>query len=356
MKVEKTYFGKTSKGEEVSLYTMTNSNGIVVKVSDFGAVLVELHTPDREGVVKDIVLGYDNVNQYEKNAPGFGAVIGRHANRIGKASFMLNGKKYELEKNDGENNLHSGTEGYQKRMWSASCVEEKSKASVEFSLHSPDNDQGFPANLEVTVCYTLAEDNTLTLSYKAVPDADTIINLTNHTYFNLAGHDFGDVLSHKVWIDSDFFTCADEQAIPTGEIVSVKGTPMDFNEKKAIGLEIDSSYEATLLGHGYDHNWVLKTAKNKMSLIASMEEETSGRGLKVYTNLPGVQFYTGNFLDGTEIGKNGVVYQRRSGACFETQYFPDSMHHENFPSDVFKKGNVYSSETKFEFYVIDNKK
>lgn len=353
MSIEKSDFGITEKGEQASLYTLKNANGMTVKVSDFGAVLVEVHTPDKEGRFEDIVLGYDNLRQYEKNEPSFGGLIGRHANRIGKASFTLNGVFYALEKNDGQNNLHSGQAGYQRRMWEAAAEESGLGSRVEFSLHSPDMDQGFPGNLDVKVAYTLTEDNALILSYEAVADADTIVNLTNHCYFNLAGHASGDVLSQKVWIDADYFTQLDAEAIPTGMILPVKGTPMDFNEKKVIGEEIDSGYEATALGHGYDHNWVLKTEDGEVSLVAGMEDEASGRGMKVYTNLPGLQFYTANFLDGLEKGKGGISYVRRSGACFETQFFPDSIHHENFRQAVLRAGEVYEAETVFEFYVIE---
>lgn len=351
MGIVKTSFGVTSKGEEASIYTLTNGNGMVVKVSDFGAVLVEVHVPDRNGERKDVVLGYDSVNQYEVNGPGFGALIGRHANRIGGAEIELNGKHYPLEKNDGRNNLHSGQQGYQRRMWKAECEEDELGSKVEFSLHSPDGDQGFPGNLEVMVSYTLTEDNALILNYEAVPEEDTIVNLTNHTYFNLAGHDSGDVLAQKVWIDADYYTRADAESIPTGEMIPVEGTPMDFRVAKAIGEEIDSPYEATKLGRGYDHNWVLKTESGDTSLVAFMEDEASGRGVRVYTNLPGVQFYTANFLNGTEVGKGGAVYQKRNGACFETQFFPDSMHHENFRQAVVREGESYKAETVFAFYM-----
>lgn len=353
MGVVKSDFGVTKDGKQASLYTLTNSAGVVVKVSDFGAVLVEAHTPDRNGVLEDIVLGYDNVGQYEVNKPSFGGLVGRHANRIAKASFTLNGVCYSLEQNSGQNNLHSGRSGYQRRMWEARILEEKESSCVEFSLHSPDLDQGFPGNLEVKVVYTLTEKNALHLSYQAVSDADTVINLTNHAYFNLAGHGSGDVLSQVVWIDADYYTEADQESIPTGRILPVMGTALDFREKKRIGEGIDSEEMAVVLGNGYDHNWVLKTEKGKVSLVAGMEEEKSGRGMRVYTNLPGMQFYTGNFLDGTEVGKGGARYVRRGGACFETQYFPDSIHHENFQQAILLAGEVYQAETVFEFYVME---
>lgn len=352
MGIHKECFGITKDGFEASLYVLRNENGTVVKVSDFGAVIVSIETKDRNGRLADIVLGYPDVNGYEKNGPGFGALIGRHANRIGHAEFKLNGVQYTLEKNDGDNNLHSGVNGFQKRPWKAEESDSPLGASVSFSLHSPDGDQGFPGNLDVTVTYTLTEDDSLLLTYEAVSDADTVVNLTNHSYFNLSGHDSGDVLKQKVWIDADYYTEADEESIPTGRILPVKGTPMDFNSLKPIGQEIESGYQALVLGKGYDHNWVLKT-EGEVSLVARMEDEASGRGLEVYTDLPGMQFYTANYLNGTEVGKDGAVYHRRNGACFETQYFPDSMNHDNFPSPVLRAGEEFKSQTVFHFYTAE---
>lgn len=351
MAIRKEDFGVTKDGFAASLYVLENGNGTVVKVSDFGAVIVSVETKDRNGVLADIALGYPGVSGYEKNGPGFGALIGRHANRIGNGAFTLNGVNYQLEKNDGRNNLHSGADGYQKRPWTAAEADSQLGEAITFSLHSPDGDQGFPGSLEVAVTYILTEDDSLILSYEAAAEADTVVNLTNHSYFNLAGHASGDVLAQKVWIDSDYYTEADAEFIPTGRILPVRDTPMDFNTLKPIGEGIDSSYEATVSGKGYDHNWVLKTEAGEMALVARMEDDASGRGLEVHTDLPGMQFYTGNFLDGTETGKDGAVYRRRSGACFETQYFPDSMNHENFPSPVLRAGESFRSQTVFRFYV-----
>ncbi len=345
-------FGTTKDGFQAKLYILENENGTIVKVSDFGAVIVSVIVKDRDGKAADIALGYPDVTGYETNGPGFGACIGRCANRIGNAAFTLNDITYSLEKNDGKNNLHSGKNGYQKRPWEAEELDSPLGAAVSFSLHSPDGDQGFPGNLDVTVTYTLTDEDSLILSYKAVSDADTIVNLTNHSYFNLAGHGSGDVLKQKVWMDADFYTEADEESIPTGQILPVAGTPMDFNTPKAIGEDIDSDYKAVVLGRGFDHNWILKT-EDEVKLVARMEDEGSGRGLEVYTDLPGMQFYTGNFLRGTETGKEGVIYQRRAGACFETQYFPDSVHHDNFPSPVLPAYKEYSSQTIFRFYVVE---
>lgn len=343
-------FGITQDGFRAKLYILKNQNGTTVKVSDFGAVIVSIETKDRNGEFADIVLGYPDVSGYEVNKPGFGACIGRHANRIRNAEFTLNGVVYSLERNDGRNNLHSGTDGYQKRPWEAAEVSSPLGEAVSFSLHSPDGDQGFPGNLTVTVTYTLTEDDSLILTYRAAADADTVVNLTNHSYFNLSGHSYGTVLDHTVWIDSDYFTEADDEWIPTGRILPVKGTPMDFTQKKPIGRDIGSDYEAIVNGRGYDHNWVLKT-EGGVTLAARMEDERSGRGLEVYTDLPGMQFYTGNFLDGTQKGKDGAVYPYRAGACFETQYYPDSMNHKNFPSPVLHAGEEFNSRTVFHFYV-----
>lgn len=353
MGIRKESFGVTSDGFKASLYILENGNGTVVKLSDFGAVIAAIETKDREGVLEDIALGYRDVSGYEKNPPGFGALIGRHANRIAKAEFTLNGVRYPLEKNDGENNLHSGGTGYQKRPWESIVSEGPLGPEVCFTLDSPDGDQGFPGNVRVSVTYTLTEDDSLMLSYEALTDADTVLNLTNHSYFNLAGHASGDVLKQKVWIDADYYTESDRELIPTGRILPVKGTPMDFNELKPIGQDIDEDYEALVIGRGYDHNWVLKTADGEVSLVARMEDEQTGRGMEVYTDLPGVQFYTGNFLDGTDVGKDGAVYYQRNGACFETQYFPDSVHHENFPSPVLRAGRTFRSQTVFHFYVTE---
>ena len=353
MGIVKSDFGKTKDGKQAFLYTLTNKNGMVVKVSELGAVLVEVHVPDRDGVFEDVVLGYDNVAQYEVNKPSFGGLVGRHANRIAKASFTLNGVTYSLEQNSGQNNLHSGSFGYQRRLWKGEIKEDGENSCVEFSFYSPDMDQGFPGNLEVKVAYTLTDKNALQLSYYAVSDADTILNLTNHAYFNLAGHASGDVLSQMVWIDADYFTETDAESIPTGVLLPVEGTAMDFRQKKRIGKEIFSEEKAIVLGNGYDHNWVLKTEDGKVSLVAGMEDPKSGRGMRVYTDMPGLQFYTGNFLNGTEVGKGGVRYIRRSGACFETQYFPDSMHHKNFRQAILKAGETYRAEAVFEFYVME---
>lgn len=337
-------FGSTSKKEEAVLYTLTNENGMSASITNYGAALVKLNVPDKEGKLRDVVLGYDDVTGYEKGGGSFGAPIGRNANRIGGAVITIQDKTYELEKNDNGNNLHSGTNYYNKRIWN---VGEKTDSKIELVLHSPDGDQGYPGTLDMHVTYELTEDNELRLIYDAVPDQDTIINMTNHSYFNLDGHDSGNVLKELVTLDADYFTRADAQSIPTGELVDVTGTPMDFRMPRALGEAIDADYEAVRLGKGYDHNWVLKN-NGKFDKVAQAVSEKSGIVMEVWTDLPGMQMYTANFLD-NEHGKNGAVYGIRDAVCFETQYFPDAVHHENFASPICKKGMPYHTVTSYKF-------
>ncbi|MFR8032800.1 MAG: aldose epimerase family protein [Lachnospiraceae bacterium] len=349
MGITKTEFGKTKEGKTAYLYTLNNSKGMKAAVSDFGAVLQALWVPFPDGSTKDVVLGFDELKGYFENDPGFGAVIGRHANRIGNAEFTLNGKEYHLAKNDGENNLHSNPHGYHRRLWEAEVCESELGEAVAFHLFSPDGDQGFPGNLDVTVTYTLTEENSLMIHYYASGDQDTVVNMTNHSYFNLSGHDAGHAVDQKVQIFADAYTRADAASIPTGEILSVEGTPMDFRVMKRISDEIDSDYEATRLGNGYDHNWILNGGRNEFRKVAVLSDERSGMDMEVHTDLPGIQFYTGNFLDGTLKGKGGCIYEKRAGVCFETQYYPDSVHHANFPSPVLKAGEEYDTTTVFRF-------
>lgn len=337
-------FGSTSKKEEAVLYTLTNEKGMSASITNYGAALVKLNVPDKEGKLRDVVLGYDDVTGYEKGGGSFGAPVGRNANRIGGAVITIQDKTYELEKNDNGNNLHSGTNYYNKRIWN---VGEKTDSKIEFVLHSPDGDQGYPGTLDMHVTYELTEDNELRLIYDAVPDQDTIINMTNHSYFNLDGHDSGNVLKELVTLDADYFTRADAQSIPTGELVDVTGTPMDFRMPRALGEAIDADYEAVRLGKGYDHNWVLKN-NGKFDKVAQAVSEKSGIVMEVWTDLPGMQMYTANFLD-NEHGKNGAVYGIRDAVCFETQYFPDAVHHENFASPICKKGIPYHTVTSYKF-------
>ncbi len=347
MAFEKTIFGETTKGDTAYLYTVTNKNGMKAVYTDFGAILVSLYVADRNGNMDDIILGFDNPKTYYQNNPNHGATIGRFANRIGQAKYTLNGVTYELDKNDGNNNLHSGFDGYHNRMWDV--VTNDADNSITFSLFSEDMDQGFPGNFNVSVKYTLTDDNELVIEYNGKSDKDTLVNMTNHSYFNLLGEGKGDVLGHKVWIDSDEFTFADEEAIPNGEIRKVAGTPMDFNEPKTIGRDIEMDYDMLKFGTGYDHNWILKTNKGQINLVAKLMEETTGRIMEVYTDLPGMQMYTGNFLRGDLAGKSGVKYSQRMGVCFETQYYPNAINVPSFPQPVLKAGDRYHTITAYKF-------
>lgn len=343
--MKKRNFGKNQKGESVTMYSFENTNGMVMEVSNFGATLHSLFVPDKNGVLRDVVLGYDDLSRYE-NPKGtfFGATIGRNANRIQKGQFELNGKKYQLEINDQKNNLHSGCDSYSFRVWNVKVITEN---SITFFLHSPDGDQGYPGAVDIYVRYVLTDENEVRIDYCAVPEEDTILNFTNHSYFNLNGHDSGDVLEQEAWIDSDAFTPTDVELIPTGEIVSVEGTPMDFRVSKKLGKDIGVDYEALKLGNGYDHNFALNN-NGKLEKVAGLYSDESGIKMEVYTDLPGVQLYTGNFIN-NELGKNGVIYQQRQGVCFETQYFPDAMNHDNFCSPIFRKGDEYKTTTIYKF-------
>ena len=336
-------FGMTSKGEETRLFTIQNDKGMEIKVSDYGATLVQVRVPDKEGRLLDVVLGYDDVQGYEAGNAFFGATIGRVANRIGNGEFRLGGRTYELTRNDGQNTLHGGRDFYNKRIWKTGETQED---HVEFLMDSPSGDQGFPGNVKISVTYTLTKDNEVKIHYRAVPDADTLMNLTNHSYFNLSGHASGTVLDQEVMLYADAYARADSQSIPTGEIVPVSGTPMDFRQLKPVGAEIEEAYEALEFGKGYDHNWVLNgNGYRKAAFIRSKE---SGIAMEVYTDLPGMQFYTANFVD-HEKGKAGAVYNMRQAACFETQYFPDAVHKDHFEGPEVKAGEVYETTTAYRF-------
>ena len=337
-------FGATKNGEKASCYVLKNSKGMEAVVSDFGASLLKLYVPDKDGKTQDVVLGYETLEDYENGGDSLGATVGRVANRIGMAEFELNGKKYELTKNDnGENTLHGGIDFYNKRMWD---VKEEDDTHVVFALVSPDGDQGFPGEVKIEVSYTITEENELKIHYHAIPDQDTLLNMTNHSYFNLSGHASGTAWNAKVWIDADAFTETDAELIPTGTVVPVEGTPMDFRKEKVVEKEIGADYTPLKLAGGYDHNWVLNGKGFRKA--ASAESEETGIKMEVYTDLPGMQFYSGNFLAGSK-GKEGAVYEKGYGICFETQYFPDAIHKENFESPITKAGEVYDTTTVYKF-------
>lgn len=346
MGVRKSRFGKTADGKQVSIYTMVNSKGMGVEVTDYGATLVAVTVPDKNGRIEDVVLGYDDVTDYVANDGYFGATIGRNGNRIGGAVVEIAGQKYEMDQNENSNNLHSGFHGFDKAIWETELSEDG--LTVKFTHLSPHMDQGLPGNFQVSVEYTLTEDNELKIHYHGKTDMDTIANLTNHSYFNLSGHGEKNILEHLVWIDADAFTPMDRESIPTGEVRPVQGTPMDFTVPKKIGQDIEDTYEQLVLGKGYDHNYVLNNQNGQIRKCAQVTDEASGRVMEVYTDCVGVQFYTGNFITPRD-GKDGVRYDKRSGFCLETQYYPDANHHENFPSSILKAGEVYDTTTIYQF-------
>jgi aldose 1-epimerase len=349
MSIEKRLFGKTAEGTEVYLFTLKNSNGMTAEIINYGGVIVSLSVPDAKGNFEDVVLGYDNLESYTKKGPYLGAAIGRHGNRIENATFEIDGIVYNLTKNEGENQLHGGNIGFDKVVWTPEIVVEDGNEALELSYLSKDGEEGYPGNLTVKITYTLTEDNAIKIDYYAVTDKDTVVNLTNHSYFNLSGHASGDILKHKVMINSDSFTVADKQSLPTGEIASVKGTPMDFTELTPVDKGIFSDYEQIVFANGYDHNWILKVSGKEPEKAAEVVDDASGRIMEVYTTKPGVQFYTGNFLDGTHIGKGGVHYKQRSGLCLETQYYPNSLKHKHFPSPILRVGEEYKHTTIYKF-------
>ncbi len=348
--VEKSFFGKMDDGKEVSRYTLTNKNGISASFLDLGAIWSTMMVPDRDGVFKDVLLGHETVEECLSSDGHLGEAVGRNANRIGGASFTLNGKKYELTANDGPNNLHSGLDFYRNRIWMAEYKTDVN--TISFVLESPDGDQGYPGNALIRVTYTLTDEDEVKIHYEASCDQDTIFNMTNHAYFNLAGHDSGEALSQFVYIDSDAMTAVNEVLIPTGEICKVCGTPMDFTDFKPIGRDIESDYDQLKLGGGYDHNWILNHEPGAFSLSAAAIDEKSGRKMEVYTDLPGIQFYTGNFLDEHVTGKGGVRYGKRHGYCFETQYYPNAVNMPGFASPVVAKNDKYDTTTSYKFMTI----
>lgn len=343
--VETRQFGKSKSGEDIVLYTLRNDKGMEASVMNLGAVLVSLKVPDASGKTEDVVLGFDRGEQYYTNPSFFGAIVGPNANRIGGAAFLLEGINYQLDVNDNANNLHSHlTKGFHARLWNAQIQD----GGVLFTLQDADGNLGFPGNKTMELTYTLDEENGLTLHYHGCSDKSTILNPTNHSYFNLDGHAAGNIEGHTLWINADAYTPVVEGAIPTGEIAPVEGTPMDFTREKTVGAEIAADMEQLKITGGYDHNWVLADADGSLRHIATLRAAKSGRVMKVYTTLPGVQFYAGNFIDRQQ-GKEGTVYDKRSGLCLETQFFPDSIHHENFPSCVFGAGKEYDSVTVYRF-------
>lgn len=351
MSVHTKKFGITKDGREVTSYILTNENGMEAEFIDYGACLVKLYVPDRNGKKTDVVLGYDTVEGYENTDTYYGAFVGRNGNRIGGGAFSLNGKEYKLSQNDGDNNLHSGPEGFERKMYEAETFEEEGETTIEFSRLSPDMEQGFPGNLDVTVTYTLTGDNGLVIEYFAVCDQDTLVNLTNHSYFNLSGHDSGNILEQKLKLKASRFAVTNQGLIPTGELRFVEGTPMDFRDFKPIGRDIEADYEPLRFAGGYDHHFEFDKEEDGVCLVAEALSEETGIFMEVYTDRPGTQFYAGNFIDGTKAGKGGFVYEKRGGFCLETQLIPDSVHLDCEKNCVLKHGEEFDSTTVYKFTV-----
>jgi aldose 1-epimerase len=347
----KQQWGKSPSGEQVDLYTLRNSKGVEVTISNYGGRIVTLKTPDRSGKFEDIVLGFDDLEGYLGKNPYFGALVGRYANRIAKGEFQLDGKTYKLARNNGENALHGGLKGFDKVVWAAKEISNGKSPALELKYLSKDGEEGFPGNLSATVTYTLTDDNELKLDYQATTDKDTVINLTNHSYFDLSGQSAGKIMDDEATIYADKFTPVNSNLIPTGELRDVAGTPLDFRKPTKIGARIDDNDEQLKYGMGYDHNFVVRRTGVGPALAARIVDPHSGRLMEVFTTQPGIQFYTGNHLDGTVRGKGGVVYKPRFAFCLETQHFPNSPNQPDFPTTELKPGQHFHETTIFKFSV-----
>ena len=344
MNAHKDPFGQTADGQEVFLYTLTNSKGLRARITNFGAILVSLHVPDRDGSLGDVVLGFDALEGYVNQTAYLGATVGRYANRIAKATFTLDGTEYPLAANNGANHLHGGLKGFDKAVWETQeAVAAEDEAWVKMTYLSPDGEEGYPGNLKCTVTYMLTNSDALHISYEAETDKKTVLNLTNHSYWNLGGQGHGDILGHELMINAEKFTLIDAELIPTGVIASVHDMPLDFSRTKTIGSRIRQT--AT----GFDHNFVLSGAEGEMKFCARVREPGSGRTMEIHTTEPGVQLYTGNFLDGSIVGKEGKTYDKHAAFCLETQHYPDSPNKPQFPSVVLEPGQKFTSQTLHKF-------
>jgi len=343
MDIQKQAFGQMPDGQKVDLYVLTNGKGLSAKIMTYGATLVSLGVPDRNGDIDDITLGCDSLEGYMTASPYFGSTVGRYANRIGKGKFTLEGVEYTLATNNGENHLHGGIKGFDKVLWQAEPFREEKMVGVKFVYFSKDGEEGYPGNLACTVTYMMTENDELKITYEAETDKASPVNLTHHSYFNLAGQGEGDILSHELMVDADKYTPVDAGLIPTGEIRNVADSPMDFTTPHSIGERIDQ------VEGGYDHNFVLRRGGGALALAAQIYEPETGRVMEIHTTEPGIQFYSGNFLDGTITGKAGKVYNQHCGFCLEPQHFPDSPNKPNFPSTILEPGAKYLSRTVFKF-------
>ncbi len=344
MNVNKELFGKTNDGKEILLFTLNNDHNVSVKIINYGGIITSIQIPDATGKIADVVLGFNSVADYLGSHPHFGVIAGRFANRIKGGKFVLNGTEYQLALNDGNNHLHGGIAAFDKVLWNAEEVQEEGAIGVELNYLSEDGEEGYPGNLQVSVKYLLTEQNELVIEYEATTDKATVINLTNHSYFNLAGEGSGDILNHEIMINGDHYTAVNKELIPTGELKPVTNSPLDFTVSRPIGSRLNE------LGNGYDHNYVLNKDQS-LSLAAKVSEPKSKRVMEVFTTEPGMQFYTGNFLDGTFVGKSGSNYGKHSGFCLETQHYPDSPNQPQFPSTRLNPGEVFKSTTIYKFSV-----
>lgn len=349
MNISKEPFGTLADGRSADLYILSGPGGMEVRITNYGATIVSILAPDRNGKTADVALGYDTAGDYEAGTSYFGCVVGRYGNRIAGGKFSLGGTEYTLAVNNGANHLHGGISGFNKKLWQAEEFADEDAAGVKLSCLSADGEEGYPGNLNVTVTYRLTRANEIRIDYQASTDKATVLNLTNHSYFNLKGAGNGTILEHEMMLNAGRFTPVDEGLIPTGELAPVEGTPMDFRTPTPIGRRIEGDFQQLVFGGGYDHNWVLNKPGMELSLAARVYEPESGRIMEVRTTQPGVQFYTGNFLDGTAIGKGGTPYEKRFGFCLETQHFPDSPNKPEFPSVVLNPGEEFSSTTIYAF-------
>jgi aldose 1-epimerase len=354
--IRRASFGQLADGRPVDMFTISSGHGCTIRTMPYGAAIVSLRVPDRRGVEDDVVLGFDTLDGYISRNQYFGVVVGRYGNRIAHGRFALDGRTYALATNNGPNHLHGGVKGFDKALWSAEPFEQDGAAGVVYTHVSPDGDEGYPGTLRVRVTYTLSAANELKVDYEATTDKATPVNLTQHSYFNLAGDGSSDVLGHELTLDADRYTPVDETLIPTGELAPVEGTPFDFRQPTLIGARIDGTHPQLKIANGYDHDFVINGwtpgPSHSLHRAARVVEPTSGRTLEVSTTEPGVQFYSGNFLDGSTTGKSGRAYGRRHGFCLETQHFPDSPNHPNFPSTILRPGETYRSTTVFAFGVV----
>lgn len=333
----------TSQEKGISFYTLSNSKGMTVEFSNYGATILAIKVPNRDGKIEEVTLGYDNLEDLQKGASYFGCVVGRYANRIGNGTFTIEGVQYQAPQNNGVNSLHGGLNSIDKKVWKAEIL----NGAIKFNTSMADGENGYPGNMNVEVVYSLRDDNSLVIDYSATTDKTTVLNITNHTYFNLSGNPAQTILNHEIQIQADAFTPVDSNLIPTGELKAVKGIAFDFTSFKSIGKEIDGDDPQLVFGKGYDHNFVLNKMESGQPNI-TVKEKTSGRVMEVFTTQPGVQFYTGNFLNGSQKGR-GVAYEKRTGFCLETQHFPDSPNKPDFPSTLLKPGEVWKSQTIYKF-------